>query len=119
MRGGVRPELGRAERAQVLLEQAEPPPASGQQPPLVQPGPRPSASASAIISLSAGETSRNDLPLLGFEMFWERYRKHKGTVLVAAAGNNSGRRPFWPAALPVWSRSARWGPVLGEGRTWA
>ena len=72
-----------------------------------------------IISLSAGETSRNDLPLLGFEMFWERYRKHKGTVLVAAAGNNAAARPFWPAALPVWSRSARWGPVLGEGRTWA
>ncbi len=35
VRGGVRPELGRAQRAQVLLEQAEPPPAGSQQPPPV------------------------------------------------------------------------------------
>jgi len=35
VRGGVRPELGRAERAEVLLEQAEPPPAGSQQPPPV------------------------------------------------------------------------------------
>src|SRR5260370_298008 len=50
--------------------------------------------------VGGGGTSGKGLAVLGFEMFWERYRKHKGTVLVAAAGNNSGRRPFWPAALP-------------------
>ncbi|MEP6816967.1 MAG: S8/S53 family peptidase, partial [Marmoricola sp.] len=58
-----------------------------------------------IISLSAGSTTRENLPLLSFEVFYERFlSKLKGTVLVAAAGNQGVRKPFWPAAFP-WSIS--------------
>jgi subtilisin family serine protease len=53
-----------------------------------------------IISLSAGGCTRRNLPLLSFESFWKRYRSYSGVQLVAAAGNNSSRRPFWPAAFP-------------------
>ncbi|HEY5988495.1 MAG TPA: S8/S53 family peptidase [Streptosporangiaceae bacterium] len=53
-----------------------------------------------ILCLSAGGGTRKDHPPLGFRAFWNRYRHHKGVVLVAAAGNNSSRRPFWPAAFP-------------------
>lgn len=50
-----------------------------------------------VISLSAGTSNGRLDGLLGLDAFMEELRQH-GTLLVAAAGNNSSATPFWPAA---------------------
>jgi subtilisin family serine protease len=53
-----------------------------------------------IINLSAGGYTRNDVPPIGLQALWnDRLSQQGGVVLVAAAGNNTSSRPFWPAAF--------------------
>src|SRR5690606_7002396 len=51
-----------------------------------------------IVSLSAGTRSRDAAALLGLADFMAELTLHPETVLVAAAGNDGGTDPFWPAA---------------------
>jgi hypothetical protein len=51
-----------------------------------------------VINVPAGSYTRKDLPLLSFSEF---FRRHDDITLVAAAGNDSTDRPFWPAAFPL------------------
>jgi subtilisin family serine protease len=53
-----------------------------------------------IFHLSIAARSRHDLPLIAFTEWLQRMRQYKGTICIAPAGNDSSRRPNWPAAFP-------------------
>lgn len=65
-----------------------------------------------IVSVQAGTYTRDDHPLLAFDGFVDLLRRRKGTVVLAAAGNDGDVRPFWPAAAP-WTTSV--GALTADG----
>lgn len=56
----------------------------------------------SLISISAGSHTRNGFALLSFEMLASTYGLDDGeqTLIIAAAGNDGSKEPFWPAAFP-------------------
>lgn len=71
-----------------------------------------------VISLSAGGYTRDDTPPIALQALWEeRLSRQGGVVLVAAAGNNSSSRPFWPAAFD-WSVGVGSMTRDGQRRSW-
>ncbi|MFD4608969.1 S8/S53 family peptidase [Streptomyces sp. NPDC058440] len=71
-----------------------------------------------ILSLSAGTPNGRTDGLLGVDAFMRELRD-RGTLLVAAAGNNGSGTPFWPAAyagLPGFAESVlSVGALRGDG----
>ncbi|GLY92887.1 S8/S53 family peptidase [Actinoplanes sp. NBRC 103695] len=68
-----------------------------------------------IINFSAGTWTHASRDLLTLQLFGRRrLRLHKGVLLVAAAGNDGQRQPFWPAAAPYAVSVGALDPTLSE-----
>jgi Subtilase family len=57
------------------------------------------AGGQTVLSVSAGGPTQDDLPPLSFRGIG-KLLQDRAVALVAAAGNESTSRPFWPAAFP-------------------
>jgi hypothetical protein len=53
-----------------------------------------------IFNLTISTSTRDNLPLLTFDLWRQQLRQRKGVACVVAAGNNGSYLPFWPAAFP-------------------
>jgi subtilisin family serine protease len=67
-----------------------------------------------LFNLTIASPTRKLLPLTAFDAWRRRLRQHKGVACVVAAGNNSSRRRFWPAAF---DGMIAVGALAADGRT--
>jgi hypothetical protein len=67
-----------------------------------------------VFNLTIASPTRKLLPLTTFDAWRRRLREHKGVACVVAAGNNSSRKRFWPAAF---EGLIAVGALAADGRT--
>ena len=67
-----------------------------------------------LFNLTIASPTRKLLPLTTFDAWRLRLREHKGVACVVAAGNNSSRKRFWPAAF---DGMIAVGALAADGRT--
>jgi subtilisin family serine protease len=67
-----------------------------------------------LFNLTISSPTRKLLPLAAFDAWRRRLAEHKGVACVVAAGNNSSRKRFWPAAF---EGMIAVGALAADGRT--